>query len=579
MLTSKSRIKITKWIDEPNPIGSVRIEEIVDVPITEDDLDLEQQVIYRHTAQLIQDITRFTQHPNVMGTVTMLLRNTDINEFIKISLILYELICRVIEPALGAPKNREIIQDIFAETNLTERLEKLCAAYVNMRKRIEIVAKIESRAAAEADERAQAASEEKGGAEGGKQDIREGIKKMVDERVSDMKRFRKNLEGKKVPAATVKRFDEEANRYMSMDSHHSESSIIRTYLDYLSSLPWGITTEDRLDTKGAKEILDDGHYGMDDIKQRILEFLAVGKLQGKVQGKILCFVGPPGVGKTSIGQSIAKYFLIHDFFANNQTRAVNRKFFRISVGGDRDTSTLKGFRRTYIGAIPGKIVQGLRNVQVENPVILIDEIDKLGERSIHGDPSSVLLEILDPEQNTAFTDDYMDVPVDLSKVLFLCTANTLSTIPRPLLDRMEIINVSGYTHAEKRHILDKYLMPQELSRAGLTERAKEFNINDEAKKEMIENYCREPGVRGLQRSIKRIMEKIALKMVTGEKDLAVTPNNLEDYIGSPPFHSARIYPQTPPVLSSLIALIINDVGCCMRTWLDRIWRKYSLYRS
>ncbi len=226
---------------------------------------------------------------------------------------------------------------------------------------------------------------------------------------------------------------------------------------------------------------------------------------------------------------------------------MNRKFFRISVGGDRDTSTLKGFRRTYIGSMPGKIVQGLRNVGVENPVILIDEIDKLVERSIHGDPSSVLLEILDPEQNVAFTDDYMDLPVDLSKVLFLCTANTLRTIPRPLLDRMEVIHVSGYTHAEKWHILEKYLMPQEMSRSGMKGKETQFKITDDAKRYMIENYCREPGVRGLQRSIKRIMEKLALKMVTGEKDLTITNQNLESYIGIPPYHSARIYPNTPIV--------------------------------
>lgn len=189
-------------------------------------------------------------------------------------------------------------------------------------------------------------------------------------------------------------------------------------------------------------------------------------------------------------------------------------------------------------------------MQSSNPVILIDEIDKLGARSLHGDPSSVLLEILDPEQNSTFTDDYIDLPVDLSKVLFLCTANTLSTISKPLIDRMEVINVSGYTHAEKKHIMEKYLMPQEISRAGLTGREKEFQINEDAKKELIENYCREPGVRGIQRSIRRVMEKIALKIVSGEKDRNVTANNLEDYIGIPPFHSSRIYPTTPPVFFS-----------------------------
>lgn len=220
---------------------------------------------------------------------------------------------------------------------------------------------------------------------------------------------------------------------------------------------------------------------------------------------------------------------------------------RISVGGDRDTSTLKGFRRTYLGSIPGKIVQGLKNVQVENPVILIDEIDKLGGRSVQGDPSSVLLEILDPEQNKTFTDDYLDVPVDLSKVLFLCTANVTDTIQKPLLDRMEVIQVSGYTHAEKKHILEKYLRPEAILKAGLKGKESEYTITEEASRIMIENYCREPGVRGLQRSIKRILEKIALKIVSGSKNIVVSPESLDDYIGYPPFQSARIYPITPPV--------------------------------
>ncbi len=237
---------------------------------------------------------------------------------------------------------------------------------------------------------------------------------------------------------------------------------------------------------------------------------------------------------------------------------MSRKFFRISLGGDRDTSTLKGFRRTYVGAIPGKIAQGMRNVQVENPVILIDEIDKLGIRSVQGDPSSVLLEILDPEQNSAFTDDYIDVPIDLSKVLFLCTANVEHTIPKPLLDRMEIINVSGYTHAEKEHILSKYLLPQAIEKAGLKGKESQFKLSPQSTKKMIEDYCREPGVRGLQRAIKRIMEKIAYNIVNGATGIDVNEANLEDYIGSPPFNSSRIYPQTPTV-------------SCLRINLDREW--------
>lgn len=230
-----------------------------------------------------------------------------------------------------------------------------------------------------------------------------------------------------------------------MEKHHSEVQVTRTYLEYLTKLPYGVSSQDNFDIKLAKKILDEGHYGMEDVKKRILEFIAVGKLKNNVHGKILCFVGPPGVGKTSIGESIAK--------------SLGRKFVRIALGGDRDTSTLKGFRRTYIGAIPGKIVRALKTAEVENPVLLIDEVDKIGQRSIHGDPGSALLEILDPEQNKSFTDDYLDVPIDLSKVLFLCTANILDTLHPALLDRMEIIKVSGYTHNEKRHILDGYLLP------------------------------------------------------------------------------------------------------------------------
>lgn len=236
-------------------------------------------------------------------------------------------------------------------------------------------------------------------------------------------------------------------------------------------------------------------------------------------------------------------------------RAVNRKFIRISVGGDRDTSTLKGFRRTYIGAVPGKIIQGLKSCQVENPVILIDEIDKIGGMSIHGDPSSVLLEILDPEQNTNFTDDYLDLPVDLSKVLFLCTANVTHTIPKPLLDRMEVIQVSGYTHAEKREILEKYLKPQAILKSGLNGKEKEYTITDNAIKKMIEDYCREPGVRSLQKGINRILEKTALKIVSNEKNILVDADNLSDYIGISPFRQAKIYPQTPIVKTNINLLI------------------------
>lgn len=294
-----------------------------------------------------------------------------------------------------------------------------------------------------------------------------------------------------------------------MDKHSMESNVIRNYLDILTSLPYGISTSENLDIQTAKAVLDETHYGMDDVKERILECIAVGKLKGKIQGKIICFVGPPGVGKTSIGESIAK--------------ALNRKFIRISLGGDRDTSSLKGHRRTYVGAIPGKIVKALKSAGSENPVILLDEIDKLGERSIQGDPSSVLLEILDPEQNHAFTDDYLDTPIDLSKVFFICTANNLSNIQQPLYDRMEIIEVSGYTFNEKKFIFSKYLQPRAIKNSGLdnllsrpgvdennTVKQPKYSVDDSTVDKLINDYCRESGVRSLQRYTNRIYEKVLI---------------------------------------------------------------------
>lgn len=276
--------------------------------------------------------------------------------------------------------------------------------------------------------------------------------------------------------------------------------VTRTYLEYLCKMPYGVSSSENFDIKLAKEVLDEYHYGMDEVKQRILEFIAVGKMHNSVQGKILCFVGPPGVGKTSIGESIAK--------------SLGRKYVRIALGGDKDTATLKGFRRTYVGAIPGKIVRALKTAEVENPVILIDEVDKIGMRSAHGDPGSALLEILDPEQNKAFTDDFLDVPIDLSKVLFLCTANALDTLHPAVLDRMEIIEVAGYTHQEKRLILDNYLYPEAIKHAGLASYNDQVEISAQMRDFIIENYAREAGVRSLKRHITRICEKIAFQFVS-----------------------------------------------------------------
>ncbi|CAG8755532.1 10988_t:CDS:2, partial [Ambispora leptoticha] len=244
----------------------------------------------------------------------------------------------------------------------------------------------------------------------------------------------------------------EINKLAHLEPAASEFNVTRNYLDWLTQIPWGQSSPENYNIKHAMKVLDDDHYGLQDVKDRILEFIAVGKLRGTVEGKILCFVGPPGVGKTSIGKSIA--------------RALSRQFYRFSVGGLTDVAEIKGHRRTYVGAMPGKVVQALKKVQTENPLILIDEVDKIG-RGHQGDPSSALLELLDPEQNSSFLDHYMDVPIDLSKVLFVCTANVVDTIPVPLLDRMEVIQLSGYVADEKVAIASKYLSPTAKEMAGL----------------------------------------------------------------------------------------------------------------
>lgn len=317
----------------------------------------------------------------------------------------------------------------------------------------------------------------------------DGKDKLVD-------KFKEKAETLNMPEAVRKVFDEEINKLQHLEPAASEFNVTRNYLDWLTQIPWGRHSEENFDLKHAVTVLDEDHYGLKDVKDRILEFLAVGKLRGTVEGKILCFVGPPGVGKTSIGKSIA--------------RALDRQFFRFSVGGLSDVAEIKGHRRTYVGAMPGKIIQALKKVQTENPLVLIDEVDKIG-RGHNGDPSSALLEMLDPEQNSQFLDHYLDVPVDLSRVLFVCTANTLETIPAPLLDRMEVLEVSGYITDEKAAIASKYLAPQAKDGAGL--KNADVKLTDDAVAALIRYYCRESGVRKLKQQIEKVFRKAALKIV------------------------------------------------------------------
>ncbi len=336
----------------------------------------------------------------------------------------------------------------------------------------------------------------------------------------------------KMPKDVEKKARTELERLAKMPPMSAEATVSRTYIDWLADMPWRKKTTDRLDIGLAKQVLDEDHYGLDEVKERILEFLAVQRLSGKEarKGQVLCFVGPPGVGKTSLGKSIA--------------RALGKKFVNFSLGGMRDEAEIRGHRRTYIGSLPGRIIQKLKQAEVKNPVMLMDEIDKVGT-DFRGDPSSALLEVLDPEQNSGFTDHFLEVPFDLSQVMFITTANATHTIPRPLLDRMEIISIPGYVAEEKLHIAKRHLWPKVLKENGLSS----FNvkISDKILHKIIAEYTREAGVRNLERQLAKVARKLAAKIVNdteaGErapKTISVSPAALKSYLGAPKLHEARL---------------------------------------
>ncbi len=344
-----------------------------------------------------------------------------------------------------------------------------------------------------------------------------------DDRTSDADKFSKRLEQLTLPDQAMKRVTEELEKLAILETGSPEYALTRNYVDWITLLPWGKFSDDKLDLSIARAALDKDHYGLDDVKKRILEFLAVGIMKGEVGGSIILLVGPPGVGKTSIGKSIAN--------------ALGRSFYRFSVGGMRDEAEIKGHRRTYIGAMPGKFIQAMKEVETANPVIMLDEIDKIGA-SYHGDPASALLEALDPEQNSDFLDHYLDLRFDLSKALFVCTANQLDTIPRPLLDRMETISLSGYIAQEKLQIARKYLLPRQLKRAGL--KRNQLKLNSAPLKAIIEGYARDAGVRRLEKQIGKIVRKSVVKILDGEPTpIVVEEEHLEDYLGSPIFRDER----------------------------------------
>jgi len=432
--------------------------------------------------------------------------------------------------------SKEELQEILATAPILERMKKVI---VLIKKELE-VAKLQTHIRKQV--------EEKMSEHQRKFFLREQLKAIQqelgiakDDRTADVDRFRERLESRQVPEAALKRIEEELDKLSILETGSPEYAVTRNYLDVITDLPWGLYSDlpwglystDNLDLKHARTVLDRDHDGLEDVKDRIIEFLAVGALKGQVGGSIILLVGPPGVGKTSIGRSVAA--------------ALDRKFYRLSLGGMRDEAEIKGHRRTYIGALPGKFIQAIRDAKTANPVIMLDEIDKIGASfrgdpasALLGDPASALLEVLDPEQNTEFLDHYLDVRFDLSKVLFICTANQLDTIPAPLLDRMETIRLSGYITAEKLQIARNHLWPKLLERSGLE--PDRIRVEDDALTQIIEGYAREAGVRNLEKQLGRIVRKSAVKIVEGNETgpIVVDRPDLERFLGKPPFRQERL---------------------------------------
>ncbi|HOL62585.1 MAG TPA: endopeptidase La [Elusimicrobiales bacterium] len=503
ILSGIKRVKITSIKTSDNPESF-----IADVEYPEEiaENNSEMLALTRHLVGVFDDYVKLTTKMSLNASVLL----EQVEEPSKLSdNIASNIIISISEK-----------QDILETFDLKQRIEKLIKYIKREIEIISIEQKIQTRVKSQI---------EKSQKEYYLNEQMKAIQKELhqkDDFQKEIEEWRKKIKSSKMPKEAEDAAEKELNRLAKMMPFSPESTVSRTYLDWLTSLPWSVETKDVLDLKKAKEILDKEHFGLKKPKERVLEFLAVAKLTEKLKGPILCFVGPPGVGKTSIARSIAN--------------SMGRNFVRMSLGGVRDEAEIRGHRRTYIGSMPGRIIQSLKKAKSKNPVFLMDEIDKMG-MDWRGDPAAALLEVLDPEQNKEFVDHYIDIPFDISKVMFIATANTLEGIPVSLRDRLEIIEFSGYTHNEKLQIAKQYLVPRQFSVHGIDEKkSKNIKISDSAILRIVREYTKEAGVRNLEREIASLTRKIAVKIVEGEKNIEINEKNLTQWLDVPKYIDSKI---------------------------------------
>jgi ATP-dependent Lon protease len=517
LVQGAQRVRIVRWLRD-TPYLVAQVEELPDIVTESPEVTALARNVQETFSQIVEHV------PYLPEELQLAVANIDDPS----------MLANLIAGSLRIKAEEK--QELLAEPDVAKRLRRLTELLARELEVISIGTQIQTQVQSEIDK--------------GQREyvLRQQLKAIqaelgeFDESEAEAQELREQIEAINLPEEVRRQVERELRRLEQLPPQAAEHGVIRAYLEWIASLPWDKSTEDDLDLAHARAVLDEDHYDIEKVKDRILEFLAVRKLKPDARGTILCFAGPPGVGKTSLGRSIA--------------RALGRKFERISVGGLRDEAEIRGHRRTYIGAMPGVIIRALRDAGTNNPLFMIDEIDKMGA-DFRGDPSSAMLEVLDPEQNTTFRDHYLDVPFDLSKVIFICTANDLDRIPGPLLDRMEIIQLAGYTEDEKLQIAKRYLVPRQIERNGL--RKSWIAIGDKALRRIISEYTREAGVRGLERAIGAICRKVARQVAealsgNGHKPpkTTVTPEKVVELLGRPRFHpEARKRTQAPGVATGL----------------------------